>query len=110
MKTSFEGDNQISFAFRYSSTPLLDENRSGHEDTAYADEWTQSFTYPRKLPKDTHDSILVSIYDSWCKVVDICARTDEKEDRKEEGSKVEESRHFERISPFLFLVVSITSV
>lgn len=61
---------------------LVEEDGNSHEDTAYTYIRTQSFAYPRAFPKDAHESVLISVHDAWCKVVNVCARAYEQQENE----------------------------
>lgn len=63
-----------------------------HEDTAYANVWTEPLAYPRALPEDAHDAVLVPVHDAGEEVVHVGACADVEEDDEEERLEVEEGR------------------
>jgi len=75
------------------SSNLVHEDGNGHEDTAYAYVRAESFPYSRTLPEDAHDTVLVSVHDSRCEMMDVCARANQEQEDEEERSEVEESGH-----------------
>lgn len=72
---------------------LVQEDGNSHEDTAYTYIWAQSFSYPRAFPEDAHESVLVSIHDARCEVVNVCARAYKQQEDEEERLEVEEGGH-----------------
>jgi hypothetical protein len=68
------------------------EATHSHEDTAYTYVWTQPLAYPRRLPEDAHDTVLVPVHDPREEVVHVGTCADIEEDDEEERLEVEEGR------------------
>lgn len=67
-----------------SHAQLESRKTNRHEDAAYANVWAEPLAYPRALPEDARDTVLVPVHDAREEVVHVGACADVKEDDEEE--------------------------